>query len=324
MAIQVGGWLGLACALTTVAGIGINVGAVRAVRRLAQAGDVPTFPPEGLETGRAPRIEAIDDLNRLKLEFIEAGQRLTSGTTDAQATTGMATFGAAQAVAQAESLLASAEDMTNQIAQIAANSRHMSEQVSAAAEIAQAVRTTTDEVAKLARTISSIAWQTRLLALNAAIEAARAGDAGLGFAVVANEVRNLAQRSADAATDIERTVINLGPKMANLSTSTSAAKTSALDIAEAVEQQATTATGMAQVIQETKDGLGCISTGLDQLAAQSDRLAEEARKIDCFAQALAGCTAALESAHQPMAPSPQTLAIPSENLGQFPTPPPSP
>ncbi|MFT6122597.1 MAG: methyl-accepting chemotaxis protein [Oleiphilaceae bacterium] len=103
------------------------------------------------------------------------------------------------------------EDRTNKGLEIVnstiSNSKDLNSQIINAAELVERLAKDTENVAKILDVISSIAEQTNLLALNAAIEAARAGEQGRGFAVVADEVRALASKTGDATTEI-RSVLN--------------------------------------------------------------------------------------------------------------------
>jgi methyl-accepting chemotaxis protein len=123
--------------------------------------------------------------------------------------------GASQQAAALEETSASLEEMasmTKRNADNAQTAKELANQARLAAdtgasdmkhmtEAMDAIKTSSDNIAKIIKTIDEIAFQTNILALNAAVEAARAGEAGLGFAVVADEVRSLAQRSAQAARE---------------------------------------------------------------------------------------------------------------------------
>ncbi|HTU99783.1 MAG TPA: methyl-accepting chemotaxis protein [Luteitalea sp.] len=123
-----------------------------------------------------------------------------------------------------------------------------------------AIRESSDQVARIIRSIDEIAFQTNILALNAAVEAARAGDAGMGFGVVADEVRALAQRSAQAARDTAALI------EASIARSTEG-QVRVQQVADAIAKVTESSVTVKSIVDEVTAATGQQTQGIAQLSS---------------------------------------------------------
>ena len=171
--------------------------------------------------------------------------------------------------------------MESAIREIAHNATEAARVAHQAVDVAEATTQTvgklgdsSEEIATVIKLINGIAEQTNLLALNATIEAARAGEAGKGFAVVASEVKELAQETARATEDISKRVEAIQADttgaveaISRISSVIGEINDFQATIAAAVEEQTATSNEMNRNVAEAASGTRDITSAIGGLAA---------------------------------------------------------
>lgn len=202
--------------------------------------------------------------------------------------------------------------------------REGQEKVIGMVQAMEAIRVSSDDIAKIIKVIDEIAFQTNLLALNAAVEAARAGQYGRGFAVVAQEVRNLAGRSARAARESSDLIEDASQRVASgvsiADDTRRAFDRISHDIAEVEKLVATIASSgdeQARAVAQITTAIGEVANSATATSGQAEQLAAGAAELQSSSEAMRTAINHFRLKEPPKGSGLDLAGVPAELMSQI-------
>jgi len=250
---------------------------------------------------------AVENLEESLSQVSTGAEQVASAATQISSGSQNMAQGSSEQASSLQEVTASLEEVNSMATQNASNAREVEATTVSARDSALKglnsmkrlsdaigrIKSSSDETARIVKTIDEIAFQTNLLALNAAVEAARAGDAGKGFAVVAEEVRNLAMRSAEAA----KSTSDLIAESVNNSNEGVSINTEVLKHLEEIHQQvdrvSESVREIAAASDQQKDGVHQVHATVEQLNQVTQSTAANAEESASVAEELSSQSATL-------------------------------
>lgn len=228
---------------------------------------------------------AMDNLENVIQSVMANSDGVRSGATDITRSAEDLSRRTEGQAATLEQTAAAMEQITGNVQSAAENAKRVSDVASSAQKNAESggdivqhavaamseIEKSSNEIAQITDIIEDLAFQTNLLALNAGVEAARAGDAGRGFSVVATEVRGLAQRSSEAAKEIRELITASSQQVARGVDLVGQSGKALGEIVHSVNDITSLVTEISATTTDLSHGISEINTGVSHL----DRVTQE-------------------------------------------------
>ncbi|WP_346355833.1 methyl-accepting chemotaxis protein [Azotosporobacter soli] len=191
------------------------------------------------------------------------------------------------------------------------------ETVNTSAQVVANLGERSKEIGQIVETISGIAGQTNLLALNAAIEAARAGEQGRGFAVVADEVRKLAEQSQEAAKQIAALIGEIQSETAKAVAAMDSGTHEVSVGTQVVNEAGGAFTEIDGLVRQVVEQIEGFSSAMQQIDNGSRSIVSSMKTIDALSKKAAGETQTVSAATEEQSASMQEIASASQNLAEM-------